>query len=41
MFDFPEILPADPAAPEHHRKPGRRLHYGTLAKMILKQGDQR
>ena len=35
MFDFPEILPADPSAPEGYTHKARRLTYGPLARTIL------
>ena len=38
MLDLPNILPADPAAPEHHRQPQHRLKYGALARLILQPG---
>ena len=35
MFTIPQILPADPTAPEHVTTGAGDLHYGVLARMIL------
>ena len=35
MFTLPQILPADPTAPEHVTTGTGDLHYGVLARIIL------
>ena len=35
MSTLPQILPADPGAPEHMTQPMKRLRYGPLARTVL------
>jgi len=35
MFDFPNIMPADPRAPEHMKSPMQNLEYSMIARAIF------
>ena len=38
MDYLPEILPADPAAPEAYKVPPLKLHYGLMARILMRLG---